>query len=43
VNWLQFAVHWLHVLLAIVWFGSSLSMTFLIAPALARLPEGPQR
>ena len=43
MNWLQFAVQWLHVLLAIVWFGYSLSMSFLIAPALAKLPEGAQR
>ena len=43
MNWLQFAVQWLHVLLAIVWFGYSLSMSFLIAPALARLHEGSQR
>lgn len=43
VNWLQFAVQWLHVLLAIVWFGYSLSMNFLVAPALAKLPEGAQR
>jgi uncharacterized membrane protein len=43
VNWPQFVVQWLHVLLAILWFGYSLSMSFLIAPALAKLPEGPQR
>ena len=43
MNWLQFAVQWLHVLLGIVWFGYSLSMSFLVAPALARLPEGSQR
>ena len=43
MNWLQFAVQWLHVLLAILWFGYGLSMYFLIAPALRRLPEGAQR
>ena len=43
MNWLQFAVQWLHVLLAILWFGYALSMYFLVAPALARLPEGTQR
>jgi uncharacterized membrane protein len=43
VNWGQFIFQWLHVLLAIVWFGYSLSMYFLVAPALARLAEGPQR
>ena len=40
MNWLQFAVQWLHVLLGIVWFGYTLAMTFLVAPALAKLPEG---
>ena len=43
VNWGQFIFQWLHVLLAVVWFGYSLSMYFLVAPALARLAEGPQR
>jgi putative copper export protein len=43
VNWLQFGVQWLHVLLGIVWFGYALSMYFLIAPPLAKLPEGQQR
>ena len=43
MNWLQFAVHWLHVLLAIFWFGYSLSAYFLVAPAIAGLPEPAQR
>ena len=43
MNWLTFTVQWLRVLLAIVWFGYSMTLTFLVAPALARLPEGPQR
>ena len=43
MNWIQFAVQWLHVLLGIVWFGYALSMYFLVGPALARLSEGSQR
>lgn len=43
MDWAQFAIQWLHVLLGILWFGYALSMAFLVAPALARLPEGPQR
>jgi uncharacterized membrane protein len=43
VDWLQFAVQWLHVLLGIVWFGYAISMYFLVAPALAKMAEGPQR
>jgi putative copper export protein len=39
VNWLQFTVQWLHVLLGILWFGYALSMYFLVSPALMRLPE----
>jgi uncharacterized membrane protein len=43
VNWLTFGVQWLHVLLGIVWFGYAISIYFLIAPALAELPEGQGR
>ena len=43
MNWLQFAVQWLHVLLGILWFGYALSMYFLITPALMELPEGQGR
>ena len=43
MNWLQFAVQWLHVLLGILWFGYALSMYFLVAPALMELPESQGR
>jgi uncharacterized membrane protein len=43
VNWLQFAVQWLHVLLAITWFGYAISMHFFVAPALRALPEAEAR
>ena len=43
MNWLTFSVQWLHVLLGIVWFGYAISIYFLIAPALAELPEGQGR
>lgn len=43
MDWLLFAVQWLHVLLGIFWFGFALSMYFMVAPALARMPEGHQR
>jgi uncharacterized membrane protein len=43
MNWLQFAVQWLHVLLGILWFGYALSMYFLVSPALAELPEAQGR
>jgi len=43
MNWLQFAVQWLHVLLGILWFGFALSMHFIISPALAEMPEAQQQ
>jgi uncharacterized membrane protein len=43
VNWVQFAVQWLHVLLGIFWFGYSLAVYFLVAPALVSMPEAAQR
>ena len=43
MNWLQFVVQWLHVLLGILWFGYALSMFFLVSPALAELPEAQGR
>ncbi len=43
MNWFQFAVQWLHVLLGILWFGYTLSVYFLIAPPLATMPEATVR
>lgn len=43
MNWWQVGVQWLHVLLGIVWFGYALSMYFLVAPPLTKLPEAQQR
>ncbi len=43
MDWLTFGVQWLHVLLGIVWFGYAISIYFLVAPALAELPENQGR
>jgi putative copper export protein len=43
VNWLQFGVQWVHVLLGILWFGYALSLQFLVSPPLMKLPEAQQR
>ena len=43
MDWLQFGVQWLHVLLGITWFGYAIAMYFLVGPALAELPEGQGR
>jgi uncharacterized membrane protein len=38
VDWVVFAVQWLHVLLAILWFGNSLSLATITIPAISKLP-----
>ena len=43
MDWLQFGVQWLHVLLGIFWFGSTLYLDFVLIPALMTLPLGEQR
>jgi len=36
--WLQIVVTWLHVLFGIFWFGGTLYATFVLGPAVMRLP-----
>jgi len=43
MDWLLFAVQWLHVILAIMWFGSVLYADFVLIPALNTLPLSTQR
>ena len=38
MDWLVFAVQWLHVLFAILWFGNSLTLATITIPAISRLP-----
>lgn len=38
MDWLVVVVQWLHVLLAILWFGNSLSLATITIPAINRLP-----
>ena len=38
MDWAVFAVQWLHVLLAILWFGNSLSLATITIPAISKLP-----
>jgi len=38
MDWVVFAVQWLHILLAILWFGNTLSLATITIPALNRLP-----
>ena len=43
MDWAQFGVQWLHVLLAIMWFGSAMATNFIFVPAIGRLPLDRQR
>jgi uncharacterized membrane protein len=43
MDWLQFGVQWLHVLLGIFWFGGTMYLDFILIPALMTLPLGQQR
>jgi putative copper export protein len=40
---LQIAVHWLHVVAAILWVGTGVTVTMLVMPLLAGLPPEQQR
>jgi uncharacterized membrane protein len=43
MDWLQFAIQWLHVFLGIFWFGSVLYADFILIPAIQTLPFARQR
>jgi uncharacterized membrane protein len=43
VDWLQFSVQWLHVLLGIFWFGSALYVDIILIPAINHLSLEKQR
>ena len=43
MDWIVFGAQWLHILLGILWFGSSLTLAAIIIPAINRLPILAQR
>jgi uncharacterized membrane protein len=43
MDWPQFVVQWLHVLLAIIWFGAALTTNLIFIPAITKLPLDRQR
>jgi uncharacterized membrane protein len=43
VDWLQFVVQWLHVLLGLFWFGSALYVDVILIPAISHLSLERQR
>ena len=42
MNWLTVAVHWLHVLFAVTWFGGHIARVLLVEPVVRTLPEAAQ-
>lgn len=43
MDWFQFGIQWLHVLMGILWFGAALTTNLIFIPALSRLPLAQQR
>jgi uncharacterized membrane protein len=43
VDWLQFVVQWLHVLLGILWFGAALYTDVILIPAISHMSLEKQR
>lgn len=43
MDWLLFAIQWLHVLLGITWFGAAITANLVFIPALMKLPLDRQR
>lgn len=43
MDWLQVVVQWLHVLMGITWFGSAITLNFIVIPAMTKLPLDRQR
>ena len=43
MDWLQFVVQWLHVLLGIFWFGGALYTDIILIPAIRHLSLEKQR
>jgi uncharacterized membrane protein len=43
MDWLLFAVQWLHVITAITWFGAVIYNDFILIPALTTLPPREQK
>ena len=43
MDWIQFGVQWLHVLLGIFWFGNAIAVALILIPAVSTLPIPTQR
>ena len=43
MDWVTFGAQWLHVLLGISWFGYSISMYYLVGPAISNMSVDAQR
>jgi hypothetical protein len=38
MDWVQFAVQWLHVIFAVFWFGGTMYFDFIVLPTLRKVP-----
>jgi uncharacterized membrane protein len=43
MDWLEFAVQWLHVIFAIFWFGATMFLDFILLPTLQKVPPASAR
>src|SRR3990170_2695239 len=43
MDWAEFTVQWLHILLGTFWFGGALFANFVVVPAMMRLAAEPQQ
>ncbi len=43
MNWVQFAVQWLHVLFAIAWFGTVIGINVVVMPRVMKMAPDRQR
>jgi uncharacterized membrane protein len=38
MDWLEFGVQWLHVLIAVFWFGGTMFLDFVVMPTMQKVP-----
>jgi uncharacterized membrane protein len=43
MNWLLFAIQWLHVLFAIAWFGTVIGINVVVMPRVMKMAPDRQR
>jgi uncharacterized membrane protein len=43
MDWVQFAVQWLHVIFAVFWFGGTMFLDFVVMPTMQKVPPPSSR